>query len=657
MTKPPAESVEPEKSDVAETNIAHRTRNASRRDSSNTKEVPAKKVEPQPRQRKQRQKPDYIPPLNRKLGPYEDILNPPVSTSSSMDPVDFELRKYVGLIVKASPISPAFTQEFVEELSDLSTTYMNHLISLLHGFTEVQRHHKAGVSDLHMCFQTNNIAMSDLYGEYEKTRSLPAEIKSYTSKLRDRLDTVLLEYQAEKYTLEKDDPSLVFHANEQYEIAALVPRQSEPRTYIPSYFPDLPPDFTYQNTGSYMETITDLKQIKMKLVEESRLNEKSLYKLIEDDGNTWMDTLEGDIKALNSDLESDEEDIMSVSGADGTDVESPAAEIDGKGDEMDVDGEKDEQNDERADDVEMLDVKENVDKKDKEKENNEEKEKDEENEKSKENVDSNDVKTADAPVAPKTSEQVNTEVGTKIVTGSIETDEVKAAPAQSTAKNDSRFDFVEYARKRRRAKDAEFRAIEKRRQKRLRNIFMKAEKLFSCYATSQPNLEDIEYFNEYLDSGFKRVIMATRQAEKNKMEKLARLQQEKALRDQEQEAQNGAFEFGFAFNPASNLLDDSDDDGDELQDIVFDEPESGNGGSVENQVNEHNSDHENFENGQIAGSAENDAPATTQENPDSIMGIMDYDDIGSKIDGVLTEADPGVGVWDDAESDEDLEDI
>lgn len=608
MTKP---ATEPSQSEKADKNIAHRTRNASRRDSSTQKDAAAaKKLEKDKKEKEKRQKPksDFISPLDRRLGPYESLLYPPASTSNSMDPVAFEFRKFVGLIVKSSARSPGFTQEFVDELTDLSANYMNHLITLLHKYTEAQRHHKAGVSDLQMCLLSNDVTMSELYGEYERTVTLPAEIKRHAFALRDRLAGVLREYYAENYNLEKDDPSLVFHANEQYEIAALVPRQSEPRLYIPSYFPDLPPDFTYQNTGSYMDTITDLKQIKLKLVEESRLNEKSLYKLIEDDDKTWMANLEKDIHTLNtSDLDSDEEDIMSVSGDKNvTDVESPANEL------------------EKADGKETDEFNENL-------------------KSERENAILETKKPSD-PIADKPEHPIDEEKGDKNdgpddigvvksaeneeVAGVEENEVIEVVPVNQEAtpgtKSDVRFDFVEYARKRRICKERELKQIGRRRRKRLRNIFMKAEQVFSAYATNAPSMKDLEYFNGYLEDAFRKVILATRIAETKKMEKLHKLQEEKALREQEQNQKNGSFEFGFAFNPTSNLLDDSDDEGGELQDIVFE-------------------DHEEvpkvLSNSQPAVQSATSITEDTKNPMDDgdAMNIDDGDDLGAQIENMLDE--------------------
>lgn len=618
----PKTSTAPPESGSGPANIARRTRNASKKDEPNeTNEGALDKPESEKPKLKPKPKSEYIPPLSRKLGPYESVINPPLPTNTALDPVDFELRKFTGLIIKSTPKNPGFTQEFVDELSDLAASYMNHLITLLHTYTEAQRHRLAGVTDLQMCLDSNGVTPTELYGEYERTQKLSPELRKHAVGLRTRLSQVLALFHAENYNLEKDDPSLVFHANEQYEIAALVPRQLEPKTYIPSYFPDLPPDFTYQNTGSYMKTITDLKQIKLKMVEESRLNEKSLYKLIEDDDNTWMATLEDDLDALHSsDLESDHDDIMSVNGDQVSDAESPQHVADAKigkekeeeakeKDEKDEEERKaEEENDEKVEGDDM-----DVDEKPKGPEENVEKEMahagdnivDAENpaaaEPSTDAVPPADAtvepsvqtaveSTAESTVQPTTDtateptveptvehtvnltaeKQSETQPDLEIVESApevIETVEERPPP-----RPDAKFDFVAYAKKRRLAKEREERAINERRHKRLRNIFMRAEKSFSCFAAAAPKVEEVEYFQRHLEKGFKKVILATRLAEKEKKARLAQLQKERSEREHEQEQQNGAIEFGFTFNPGANLLDSEDEDGDnEARDIVFDD--------------------------------------------------------------------------------------
>ncbi|RKP29932.1 hypothetical protein METBISCDRAFT_6734, partial [Metschnikowia bicuspidata] len=228
--------------------------------------------------------------------------------------MEFELRKFVGLVVSSSANNPAFSNEFLQETTDLAAQFMCAFSSTLRKLTDLQRHSVAGVADLELCLQMLHISPTDLYQEYMRNKMLPDSVRQRAVPLRREVEHMLDDYYAEKYELDKDDPSLVFYTNEQYEIAALVPLQSKSRSYIPEYFPELPPDFTYRLTNSYMDTITELKKIKMKLFEESRLNEASLYKLIDDDEKRWLEELDEQLGSLSDDDSDHKEDIMSVDG-------------------------------------------------------------------------------------------------------------------------------------------------------------------------------------------------------------------------------------------------------------------------------------------------------------------------------------------------------
>lgn len=433
--------------------IAHRTRFSSRKDSGS-------ELAPPPLLKRPKQS-DYIAPPLRRLGPYQH-LSQPVPSAEVTGPVDFGLQKAVGLVVKSARPNAGFSSEFLQELTNLTSEYMGQLFRLLHELTEVQRHHRPGIADLEMCLAQHNLSAGILGREYDRTVAVSPDVKRHSVFLSNQVDAMLREYYAENYHLDKDDPSLVFHANEQYEVAALVPRQSKKRTYIPSYLPDLPPDFTYQYTGNYMKTLTDLKEIKLKLVDESRLNEASLYKLIDDDSKAW---------SIGSDIESDQDDIMS-------EVES--------------------------------------------------------------------VSEVESPIHEKEAEKA------------LPDPEAAAEPA-ALPKPDKKFDFVAYARSRQLAKQRRARKIETRRNKRHHNVFMRAERVFSCYADGSSSASDREYISSTLQRGFKKVIQATRRAEQEKKKRITELLALKAKAEQEHE-QSNAIEFGFAFNHASSLSDSDDDD-------------------------------------------------------------------------------------------------
>ncbi|KAF5213368.1 hypothetical protein E0198_000889 [Clavispora lusitaniae] len=587
-------------------NIAHRTRNASRKD---TVEKPAPKPE------KRRRKPDYIPPLSRRLGPYANLVKPPVSSLEVSGPIDLAFKKITGLLVKNT--APDFSSEFLCGVSNLASEYMCHLFTSLHELTEVQRHSRPGVADLQMCLDQHYLTPTDLYHQYERTLQFPKELRPTIAMLKAQVEKSQSEFYAENYTLDKDDPSLVFHANEQYEIAALVPRQSKKRNYIPDYLPDLPPDYTYQDTGHYMSTLTDLKQIKLKLVEESRLNEASLYKLI-DNENPLRD-IDKDISMSSySDLESDDDGIMSDVGARSiSDVESPA-EVTDKSEQR-----PEEKLDERS-----------QEKKEEKAENILEK------------------------MAEDSEENIEAKQNEPQEASSLDT-------PQPIVHKDKKFDFVGYAQKCRLATERKAKELELRRQKRQKDIFLRAEKSFSCYAEGPPSLSEREYFKKVLDGGFKKVIRATRIAERKKKEKIAELLARKAQAEQELEKDN-AFEFGFAFNHASNLSDSEEEDmpiefdfGDEKDEVISEKPSPGQlaGKAPPNNISDNNVQ-DDGERGDIQETAESnhtdDVDDMSKKMNDELDSVLNAAEESTA--GVHSDWQMALGA--DADSDEDeLEDL
>ena len=498
-------------------------------------------------------------------------------TAGSMD---FELRKLVGLVVCSSANNPAFSNEFLQEMTDLAAQFMCAFSSTLRKLTDLQRHSVAGVADLELCLQMLHMSPTDLYQEYMRNKMLPDSVHQRAVPLRREVEHMLDDYYAEKYELDKDDPSLVFFTNEQYEIAALVPLQSKSRSYIPEYFPELPPDFTYRLTNSYMDTITELKKIKMKLFEESRLNEGSLYKLIDDDEKRWLEELDEQLGSLSDDDSDHKEDIMSVDGDRASDVESPVPNsADFFGEKINFDGQVSEPkasaestasaefSTEAA--AEKLPVKPS------------------------EKLPSADT-PADKPASPAipTAEPAvepaenpaelpvpeTTEINEScadFAPDSLHSDlavssEAKVAstglsekpggsdatPApKSEACSEKYFDIVAYAHKKRLALERPFIELKRRQQLRKKNYYVHLEQKFSCYATQTPAKFDIAQVNSILSDSFRHVIRATRRAECAKQKRLA-AEEERQSREQNEKA-HGTLEF--AFHEGAHSLDESDD--------------------------------------------------------------------------------------------------
>lgn len=386
---------------------------------------------------------DNVPPPQRKLGPRAPEYTT-VPFSLTIGNVDFQLRKYVALTTRSLDTAPGFLGEFLDGLTLLTSQFLFRLIAQLHRFVEAQRHTRPGITDLALCLDSLHISPNDLYAEYVRTRELPEDVKLDCQVVQMELTAFFHEYNADNYSLDRDDPAIVFYANEMEDVAALVPQQLEKPKYIPSYLPDLPPDYTYQTTGSYMETITEPKQIKLKLVEELRLNERSLYKLIDDRERRQRAQLERDLQNVSEDE-------------------------------------------------------------------------------------------------------------------SLSEDEEPALP-----KDTGVFDFVAYAAKRKRAKARAKEEVAQRIAQREANIFIKAEEIFSPYALRKATAEEVRFYEDVLETGFKKVIKAVRAAEEKKTRQLVELLAERERKRKEMEQQEGSFQFGF--NVQRHLSDESEE---ELDEIVF----------------------------------------------------------------------------------------
>lgn len=176
------------------------------------------------------------------------------------------------------------SQGFFEQILDLASLYIDELLVQLLDHATIQRRRKPALSDLKMLLEFNRINPTDLFDELVASKGI--------NKARDNTKSNRSQKEANKHTHEESvngenddiEPlSLPFFQNEQYAISKLVPNMTKKPSYIPSFLPDFPPDYTYQSSATYTKPLSDMKELRIRLVEESRLTEKSLYKLIEND--------------------------------------------------------------------------------------------------------------------------------------------------------------------------------------------------------------------------------------------------------------------------------------------------------------------------------------------------------------------------------------
>ncbi|KAI3404315.2 hypothetical protein KGF56_002835 [Candida oxycetoniae] len=165
------------------------------------------------------------------------------------------------------------TELFLTQLVALASNYIDDLLVQLLGYAQLQRRRKPALSDIRILFKLNNVPTRDLAHEIDTTRHFP---QLYRQQIQD----VMKESAVQQ---DESIESLPFFQNEHNAIAAVVPNLRKKPSYVPSYLPDLPSDYTYQSTPIYTQPLKDLKQLRIKLVEQSRMTEKYLYELIEND--------------------------------------------------------------------------------------------------------------------------------------------------------------------------------------------------------------------------------------------------------------------------------------------------------------------------------------------------------------------------------------
>lgn len=433
--------------------------------------------------------------------------------------MDLILEKTIGSILESKEYS--YSKDFLDQLTELSLEYLENLTSELSTYTRIQRRHQPSISDIKLLLKLKHIKNYELIKEIENSKTFP-----YTKELSNLLKPKSTKVQDDED--EDEDDQLVFF--EQSSIMQLLPKlntDNKPR-YIPSYLPDLPPDYTYQSTPEYNKPLTDLKELRIRLVQESRMTEDSLYKLIENDEIEWRKKFEDELNEMK-----DESNNME-----------------------DVEKSEDERKDmEKEVKTAISDaIKEDISRAEPDKQ-----------------VPTVPIKEESATATTSTS----TSTTTTTPVAPITTPTVPVTTTKPETKEDFKFDIVEYAQKRKRLKLKKKQKLEDHYKARENDIFMKAELYYSPYAVHKPTDEINKYFENIISDGFKQVIQSVRKAELVKQEKIKQLRLEQELREKELQQKN---EIKFSF-PTLNQSESDLSDDENNEDIVskeelnFDVPE------------------------------------------------------------------------------------
>lgn len=413
-----------------------------------------------------------------------------MSITTTSTPVDFQLAKSIAIILEAKNIH--CTEEFLFQLTDLTASYFHDIANTLRECTHLQRRQKPTISDVQLFLRLHDIHTTALIDQVQATKkSMTPKIKQQVEDVQKQTIAIRKALDSENADVDDDSPSLPFFSNESYQIAELVPREVEQPQYIPSYFPDLPPDYTYRNTPKYMKTVTDLKELRLKLVEESRLTEKSLYDLIEDEERVWRKNLEKEIQTMEDADSSDNNSIMSDTPV-VSEIETPL-----------------------PDEIVL-------------------------------NIEAHEPQPKD-PTLQQSETQTQPEMQA-----------VDVAPLKEKPVDTNVFDIVAYAEKRRQILITRDEKLIAKRKLHENNIYIKAERVYSPYATEKRTAEVDTYFKGAIQDEFKSAIKAVRLAEASKKRKIEAILKGRANLQKKKEAEN--VQFDFQFNGMNQMLDEDSDE-------------------------------------------------------------------------------------------------
>jgi len=170
------------------------------------------------------------------------------------------------------PEGTVFERGMLEELVVVAEQYLVGLMSHLVRIAGIQRRAMPSIGDLALLLHMNELNVLDLEREFALTPQIE-ETKPVSS-----LNSLYFDPNEEDLPFE----SLPFFERPHQLVA---PSRQKP-AYIPSWMPQLPADHTYMHTASLSSEVRDLRQVRVSLVEEGRLAEKALQRLLGDKGSS-----------------------------------------------------------------------------------------------------------------------------------------------------------------------------------------------------------------------------------------------------------------------------------------------------------------------------------------------------------------------------------
>ncbi|CEP61315.1 Taf8p LALA0_S03e00122g [Lachancea lanzarotensis] len=202
-----------------------------------------------------------------------------ISNKTLEDPLRKILEKAVALQLKAINDDVSVSQLAFENLILLVEEALSSMLEDLHKVANIQRRRCISKKDLLLVIEGYNLTCADLMVEHERSRFVRSRCLDNVEKVeREGKDAL----HKERTPAPKEDLLRSSHPeffDKGKGILKLVPPSVKEAKHVPKWLPEFPPDHTYRFTSLYNKPITDERQMKRKLAEESNLSEKALINL------------------------------------------------------------------------------------------------------------------------------------------------------------------------------------------------------------------------------------------------------------------------------------------------------------------------------------------------------------------------------------------
>ncbi|SCV01006.1 LAME_0G13432g1_1 [Lachancea meyersii CBS 8951] len=192
------------------------------------------------------------------------------------DPLKKILEKAIAVQLKTIKDDVPVSQLAFENLVLLVEEALTGMLVNLHKIANIQRRHCISKKDLLLVIDGYKLTCADLMVECERSRFVRSLCPNKVQKVAQEGTEIL---QKEKTPAPKEELLRSSHPeffDKGTGILKLVPPSVKDVRHVPKWLPEFPPDHTYRFTPLYNKPITDERQMKRKLAEESDLAEKAL---------------------------------------------------------------------------------------------------------------------------------------------------------------------------------------------------------------------------------------------------------------------------------------------------------------------------------------------------------------------------------------------